>query len=213
MLFAFFQYFTWIISNILGRMFLHLRVFGLENIKDLGQGGVMFIANHHGNFDPFLIGAALPRSHYQRIKCFRYLTYYKYITRKWYGLFIWLSGAYSLRKKQGSIGKMLSRTIRLLKNNQDILSFPTAKKAKNFTAADARPGVGYLARKINPIFVPVYISGTYNIKVGEFFGRRRKVTIKFGRPFRVSEGDGPKKSDQEVAVKIMAKVCELRDKF
>lgn len=213
MLFAFFQYFTWVISNILGRVFLRMRVFGLENIKDLGQSGVVFVANHHGNFDPFLIGAALPRSHYQRIKCFRYLTYYKYITRKWYGLFIWLSGAYSLRKKQGSMGKMLARTINLLKDNQDILFFPTAKKAKSFTAADARPGVGYLAREINPFFVPVCIGGTYNIKVREFFRRQRKVVIKFGQPFRVSQEDRQEKSDQEIAVKIMARVCELRDKF
>ena len=213
MLFAFFQYFTWIISNILGRVFLRMRVFGLENIKDFGKSGVVFIANHHGNFDPFLIGAALPRSHYRRIKCFRYLTYYKYITRKWYGLFIWLSGAYSLRKGQVDLGKTLSRTISLLKNNQDILFFPTARKAEDFTAADARPGVGYLAKKIDPLFVPVYISGTYNIGVGEFFRRQRKVAIKFGRPFRVSQEGGQGESDQAIAAKIMARVCELKDKI
>ena len=201
MLFAFFQFFTWLLSNFIGRVFLNMRVKGVENLKSLKSGGVLFVSNHPGMFDPFFIGAALPRSHYRPIKCFRYLTYYKYITRKWYGLFIWLSGAYPVYKDQGNLEKSLGRTIKLLRDNQNILIFPTSKIQKDFVTSDARPGVAWLAKKINPRLVPVYISGMHS----------RKIIITFGPPFKVNETKGDSDDNREVAARIMEKVKELKN--
>ncbi|MCK5211795.1 1-acyl-sn-glycerol-3-phosphate acyltransferase [Candidatus Parcubacteria bacterium] len=200
MIFAFFQFFTWLISNFIGKVFLNLRVKGKENLKSLKSGGVLFVANHPGKFDPFFVGAALPRSHYRRIKCFRYLTYYKYIKCKWYGFFIWLSGAYPVYKDQGNFEKSLGRTTKLLRDNQNVLMFPTSKIQKDFVPSDARPGVAWLAKKINPRLVPVYVN------------RKdiRHVVITFGKPFVINEVKGGATDNREVAARIMKKVSELK---
>ena len=96
MLFAVFQIFTWIVFFTLGKLFLNLRTKGTENIYDLKSGGVLFVSNHLSYLDAFLIGASIPPSYYRRIKCFRYATYFKYVTRTLYGPLIWLSGAYPI---------------------------------------------------------------------------------------------------------------------
>ena len=88
MLFSFFHYITWMVSNIIGKLFLNLKASGKENLKNLDSGGALFVANHQGRFDPFLIGASIPFFYFSKIKCFRYQTYYKFITERWYGLFI-----------------------------------------------------------------------------------------------------------------------------
>ena len=201
MIFAFFQFFTWLLANFIGRVFLNMQVKGVENLKSLKKGGVLFVANHPGKFDPFFIGAALPRSHYKHIKCFRYLTYYKYITHRLYGPLIWLSGAYPVYKDQGNFEKSLGRTIKLLRDNQNVLMFPTSKVQEDFSPKDARPGVAWLAKKINPRLVPVYISGINN----------RQIIITFGKPFMVDDVKGGATDNREVAARIMEKVSDLKN--
>ncbi len=200
MIFAFFQFFTWLLFNFIGRVFLNMRVKGVENLNSLKSGGVLFVANHPGKFDPFFIGAALPRSHYRRIKCFRYLTYYKYITHRLYGPLIWLSGAYPVYKDQGDLEKSLGRTLKLLRDNQNVLIFPTSKIQKDFVPGDARPGVAWLAKKINPPLVPVYIDRMHG----------RQIIITFDQPFKVDEIKGDANDNREVAARIMERVSELK---
>jgi len=204
MLFAFFQFFTWLLSNFIGRVFLNLQVKGVENLKMLKSGGVLFVSNHPGMFDPFFIGAALPRSHYRRIKCFRYLTYYKYITRRLYGPLIWLSGAYPVYKDQGNFEKSLGRTLKLLRDNQNVLIFPTAKISKYFKAEEARPGVAYIVKEINPQIMPVFIKNTHKIKFKDLLFRTRHVEIIFGKPFykEISSSHDNKKIAKDIMIKV-----------
>ncbi len=165
------------------------------------------MANHQGKFDPFLIGAALPRSHYRQIKCFRYLTYYKYITHKWYGPLIWLSGAYPVYKKHKGLAEKLEKTISLLKDRQNILMFPTAKTSKYFKAEEARPGAAYIVKEINPQIMPVFIKNTYKIKFKDILFRTREVEIVFGKPFY--KETLPECDNRKIAKEIMEKVKEL----
>lgn len=204
MIFAFFQFFTWLLSNFIGRVFLNMRVKGRENLKSLKQGGVLFVSNHSGKFDPFFIGAALPRSHYRHIKCFRYLTYYKYITCKWYGPLIWLSGAYPVYKESKKLDEKLAKTISLLKDGQDVLIFPTAKINKYFKAEDARPGVAHIVKEINPQIVPVFIKNTHKIKFKDILFRTRNLEIVFGKPFykEISSGYDNKKIAKDIMIKV-----------
>ncbi|MBA3047557.1 1-acyl-sn-glycerol-3-phosphate acyltransferase [Candidatus Falkowbacteria bacterium] len=133
--FPFFHHITWVVSNIIGKLFLNLKVFGRENLKNLDSGGVIFVANHQGRFDPFLIGASIPFSYFSKIKCFRYQTYYKFIIERWYGLFIWLMGAYPVYPKSGPLEKVLAKTVKILKDNQSVLIFPEGKLNQYFDPA------------------------------------------------------------------------------
>ena len=209
MIFALFQTFTWIVFFTLGKLFLNLRAKGLENINALKGGGVLFVSNHLSYLDAFLIGASMPRSYYRRIKCFRYATYFKYVTRTLYGPLIWLSGAYPIYPKNGRLEQVLEKSVKYLKDNQDILFFPLGQRSIACNANDARPGVGYLAEETDCPIVPVNIKDTYKIKCIDFFRRKRKVTVTFGKSFHYREVAGENDESSVVAQKIMRRACEL----
>ncbi|MBU4102239.1 1-acyl-sn-glycerol-3-phosphate acyltransferase [Patescibacteria group bacterium] len=197
------------VSNIIGKLFLNLKASGKENLKNLDSGGALFVANHQGRFDPFLIGASIPFSYFSKIKCFRYQTYYKFITERWYGLFIWLMGAYPVYPGSGPLEKVLEKTVKILKDNQSVLIFPEGKLSQYFDPANAKPGIGYLAKNLNPLIVPVFIKNTHNIKFLEFILRKRRVRITFGQPFRWQDIALPEAEYGEIARRIMGRVGEV----
>lgn len=208
MLFNFFHFLGWILSNIIGKLFFHLEFKGQENIEKLAGGGVVFIANHHSKFDAFFIGAGIPRLYFKKIKSFRYLTYYAHVHLRLYGPFIWLTGAYAVRPAGGDYAKSLKRTVQFLNDNQSILMFPTGHREKEFNTGDARPGIAYLARTGNYQIVPVYIHDTYRISIPDLILRKRKVKVIFGKPFRyeIAKDNNDLKTE---ARKIMQKVESL----
>lgn len=210
MFFSFFHHITWVVSNVMGKLFLNLKVFGKENLKNLDSGGVLFVANHQGMCDPFLIGASIPFFYFFKIKCFRYQTYYKQITRRFYGFFIWLMGAYSVYPGSGSLEKVLAKTVKILKNNQSVLIFPEGKINKYFDPTNAKPGAGYLAKNLNPLIVPVFIKNNHNVKIKDLIFRTRKVSVTFGKPFHWQEIALPDTEYGEIAKKIMGRVGNLK---
>jgi 1-acyl-sn-glycerol-3-phosphate acyltransferase len=210
MIFSLFQQIAIVVTNLIGALFLNFEVRGRENLSKL-TGKALFIANHHGGIDPFLVSAAIPQSYYKKIKCLRYLTYYKFIRRRPYGIFIWLMGAYSIvpGKNKKNYGKILGKTIRLLKGDQSVLIFPTGKLEDKFNPESARPGVAYLARTIDPVLVPVYIKDTYKIRLKDLISRRRQVSVEFGKPFKykdISDGGLDMEDEAKLIMRIVDKI-------
>ena len=72
-------------------------------------------------------------------------------------------GAYSVYPKSGSLEKVLGKTVKILKNNQSVLMFPEGKINQYFDPENAKPGVGYLAKNLNPLIVPVFINSDYTL--------------------------------------------------
>jgi len=197
-----------LLTLLMGRLFLKMEVKGLENLKDVKPGGVLFISNHHSYIDPFLIGSSLPRSYLKRIRRIRFMTAERFINKRWYGFLISFVGAYPVYKTGGDYQKSLSTTIDLLRDNQDVLMFPNGKKDIKFDSENAKPGVAYLAKTFNPQIVPVYISDTYKITFSDFFLRRRKIIITFGK--KVNKDFMKNSSDYRLhAVKIARYVENL----
>ncbi len=159
-----FHFIGWIIFKIVGKLFFNLKVKGQENLRDL-KGGVIFIANYHSKIDPFIIGASIPISYFRRIKSFRYLSHYSNIFLKWYGLFLWLLGAYSVFPNKGDFNKSLNNTVKFLKDNQSILIFPTNNRNKYIDLEETRSGIAHLSKNLNPLIVPVFIKNTYRVKI------------------------------------------------
>jgi 1-acyl-sn-glycerol-3-phosphate acyltransferase len=211
MVFSFFQQLAIVITNLIGALFLNFEVRGVQNLDNV-KGKALFISNHHGAIDPFLVSAAIPWSYYKKIKCLRYLTYYKYIRRRPYGIFIWLMGAYSIvpGKNKNDYEKTLGKTLRLLKQDQSVLMFPTGKLEQNFDSKNARPGVAYLAKIVDPIIVPVYIEDTYKIRLKDLFLRNRRVSVEFGEPFRYREVGDSNLDLNKAAAAILMRVERLR---
>lgn len=209
--FSIFHFLGWILSNIVGRGFLHLNVKGLNNISKLKQDGVLFVANHCGPIDPFMIGGSLPVSFMLRARSLRYLTYYKFIYHRWYGFLLWLFGAYPVYKNNSDYKISLGKTVNMLRKGYDVLIFPTSRVREEFKTEYARPGVAWLAARFDPIIVPVFIKGTYKISVFSCLLRQRSVLVKFGKPLKTNEIVTSGANLKEQAKIIMEKVKELEE--
>lgn len=208
------QYVGRVITNFVGNFFLNAEIRGLENFEHLEKsGGNIFIANHSSLFDSFLVGGNLPWHHLRRINCYRFMTYYKYIWLRLYGFLLFLIGAYAVWPKKKELGEVLKRTIKLLENKSDVLIFPTGKLDKKFEESEARPGIAFLVKKLNPYIVPVYIKNTYRIRFKEFILRKRKVKIFFGKPFKYSEVGSEDDDLKVLAKKIAKKITDTKETY
>lgn len=206
------QLFTWSMSVFIGRFFLGMKVEGLEVLKDFSQGNIIFAANHNGAFDPFLIGSALPRKYYKRNKALRFMTHKDFYDGRWYKHYLKAVGAYPVYPGSGNIQETTQATVDLLKKGEDVIIFPTGKRLKDFEPKDAKQGISYIAKQVNSMIVPVYISDTYRIGIRDFLLHRRKVRVVFGRPVRFSVLYDRIKSDKECAVEIMREIKSLGEK-
>jgi len=185
MFFTISQLASWVIFDFLGRIFFNLKVYGYENLKKVKPGGVVFASNHEGAFDPLLIGGALPWSYLGKMRSFRFVTHFKFITRTWYGFFVWLSGGFAVYPGLKDIKVSTKRAVKILKNRHDVLIFPTGTRKHKFRPEDARQGVAYISKVSNATIIPVFITGIHKITFSDIFFSRRKAMIVFGRPFKL----------------------------
>ena len=199
----------WAICNFVGRRFLSLKVCGEENLKNIKTGNVVFVANHFGELDAFFIGASMPSSFLRKTKIFRQMTKAALMKKKWYGPLIWMMGAYPVSPALGDYEKALRKTCKILRDGQSVLIFPTGKIGERLDPRKARPGIAYLAKKLDPQLVPVYISGTHKLTPGNIWRKERKVAVSFGRPFFWREAADESDDPHTAAEKIMGRVKEL----
>lgn len=191
-------------------LFFRFQILGRDNLAKIRQGGIIFIANHHSRLDPFFIGSCLPWSLYWRIGQVLYMTYWKQMLRRPYGPFLWLYGSYPIFNANGDYKKSLAATIRRLREGKNIIMFPTAHMDRDFDPQNARPGVAFLARTLNPLFVPVRLSNIHDQNQNCHFFCRRKLKVVFGQPFQGLELGATGDSLSDLAKKIMAKVGEIQ---
>jgi len=75
-----------------------------------------------------------------------------------------------------------------------------------------RRGVGMLAVRSGCPVLPVHLSGSFHLFRNLF---RRRVTIRFGKPFRVADSPSPGVSVKEwyrrIGEETMARIKELQD--
>jgi len=211
-IFSFFQYLIYIGCQNVFYFLLNVKIIGIKNLTQIKRGGILIAANHHGAWDPFLIGSAVPRNHYKVMSCLRFFTYYKYIYFKLYGPLLWCSGAYSVHPHTGqSYAVTLKTTVDILKNNQSVVMFPTGKRELKFHPHSAKPGAGYLVKEHKPTIIPVAITNTHNISLKDLLYRRRNVSIIFGKPFQYDDFANEKDEYRDISIKILERVKELEE--
>ena len=199
------QLITVAIYRSIGKYLLNSEIVGQENFKYYKTHGVLFESSHHSALDPFLIGGCIPMKYYIRTRGFRYMTYYKYIWQKPYSLYIIWQGAYPVYPKKGELKDVLKSSISILKKDYNILMFPGGKKREENGQLEAKAGIAYLAKELNPQIVPVNISGTSKLKIRDFFRRNRKIRITFGKPFYYKDVYKEGMDLKELAIEIKKK--------
>lgn len=184
----FLQTAIWPITRPLFKFFLHLKIEGLENLKNLDPG-VVFVANHSSELDPVIVPASLPflskfmpmfytsrpRDFYQN-SGWRQIFYGGTIFKLW--------GAHSVISGHKDYGVSLSRHIYIVQHGHSVLIFPEGKTTTtgNVMIEEARGGVAFLSEKTELPIIPIFIENLWRISFSDFICRRRHVRVVFGKP-------------------------------
>ncbi len=185
------QKLIWIPSRLVFSFFGRLKIEGLENLRSI-KDPVIFACNHVSEADPFIVPTCLPflskfspifyatreRSFYQRNGWRKYL---------FGGWFINAWGGHTAQVGLKNYEKSLSKHINIINAGGNFCLFPEGGIGRTGKIENVKGGIAYLASRSNSQIVPVAISGASLMSMADFFGRRRKMTVRFGLPITQDE--------------------------
>lgn len=172
------------------RLFVTLRVTGLENLKDL-ESPVMFISNHQSYLDqPAILFSLPPRWRYATATAaweeFFFLNY-----RTWLGM-VWKRFTYEYGtlflnlfplSQTGGFRRSLAHMGKLADHRLNILLFPEGARSEDGQLLPFRQGIGVMVRELSVPVAPVRIMGMEKVMPrGAAWPRRGTVEVRFGKP-------------------------------
>ncbi len=179
-----------------------LRVKGVENVPR--QGPLIVASNHLNNADPPVIAATIRRrlTFMAKEEMFRWPLL---------GAMFHLFGAFPVRRFQADSGA-LRKAARLVRQGQALLMFPEGTRSRDGRLQKPHPGTGFLAVFTGADVLPVAITGTQKASwpwlfVKWFTGPR--VTITFGKPFRLPQRKPTEEAVREASDTIMRQIAAL----
>jgi 1-acyl-sn-glycerol-3-phosphate acyltransferase len=187
------QKIIWIPTNIILRFFGRLEIKGLENLKEI-KGNAILACNHGSELDPIIPPAALPFwSHFSPM-------FYTSRENKFYGGSGWRRhfyggnffkawGSYQVVVGLHDYEKSLANQIRIINDGGTMCYFPEGRTTPNGMIQPAKGGVAYLAYITKVPIVPVRLEGMFHLSVKDFFLRKRKLSITFGKPIYITSND------------------------
>lgn len=191
---------TRVLFGAFARIFLRLKVEGLEKLPQKGRGFIL-ASNHASSLDPFVLIAAIPRY-------LRWTVIYEYFDQ-W--CFKWM-----LRKMRFiRLGKSLPKeAFRALRQGEILGIFPEGRRSWDGNLGQGRPGMAALARRTGCPVVPLAIAGSYQAlpRIRKRL-RLRPITVRIGKPLFFSTAVGKKEDSQDLdeqnARQVMAAIREL----
>lgn len=216
----FFQSFLWWpITRPLFRIFLRLKIEGLENVNNLPKGAI-FAMNHVNELDAIILPTslnqfsrhmpmyfvAMPKDGYKHFG-FKSALYGGYLFRK--------CGAYPVVHGLKNYEASLADHIALLRKGKSVCIFPEGRRSEDGKLHSARGGVVALSKATGRPIVPVAVSGYFGLTFKEFILRKRSVVIRFGRAIQPAElflGYDSKSADMFKAIadeRVMGRIAEM----
>ena len=191
---------TWILP--LGRIFMSLKVEGLENLEGI-SGPVIFAANHQSHFDtPAIMTALPPRWRYRLapamakefFKAHFYPDQFTWSARlpnsaNYYLASLFFS-AFPLPQREAGTRQTLRYIGNLLGEGFSVLIFPEGKRTDAGEIKPFQAGVGMIASKLDVPVVPVRLDGLDRILHHSWkLPRRGRARVAFGRPMSLTGSD------------------------
>jgi long-chain acyl-CoA synthetase len=207
---------TWILP--LGRVFLQLRVEGLEHLTAL-QGPVIFAANHQSHMDVPAILIALPsRWRYRVAPAMSREFFSAHFHRRSVSWTSWLTNslnyfgssmffnAFPLAQSGAGTRQTLRYIGELAADGYSVLIFPEGLRKDEGALGPFRPGVGMIASRVELPVVPVRLQGLDKVLHKTMrWPKRGPVSVAFGAPLML-EGD----DYAALAARVEAAVKNLR---
>lgn len=196
--------------EFLGWIFYDLKFDGLENIRDADLP-IIYVCNHKSWIDHFIIIAGSLRR--PGIVPIHLLVSDKVWNTPIIGDVTWLLGAYPANKGKG-IEVSLAPLKKDLARGECVGIYPEGGCVRDKDVfGEPRVGASYLAYTTSRDVLPMAIKGLEELTFASLSFGRRKITLKFGRPFRINAetlGPGSREEIVERGRKyIMAKIIGL----
>ncbi len=191
---------TWILP--LGRVFAHLRVEGLEHLKNL-EGPVLFASNHQSHMDVPVILMALPGRWRARVTTAMLKEFFKahfmpaeFTWRQWftnslnYYLACLYFNAFPIPQREAGARQTLKYIGELTGGGWSVLIFPEGVRSVTGVIKPFRGGIGMMASRLELPVVPVRLDGVDRIlPLGSQLIRPGRVRVAFGAPLRLRGDD------------------------
>lgn len=183
------------IVKIIAVVFFRIRTVGADNVPLTGP--LIVAANHISNFDPPLLGVALPRP-------ISYMAKKELFAMPVLGSLISWLGSFPVDRKAGGTAAIRA-SLRMLKEGRCIGIFPEGGRNVRGTNEE-KAGAAFLAAASGAPVVPAAIVGTRRLRPF------RRVTVAFGEPLRITRNRQSDADDLEKgAAQIMQRIRALEE--
>ena len=162
------------------RLYFHLNAVGVEQIP--ATGAAVLVPNHSSFLDPPLLSAVVPR-----------VIYYLMLHHHFYHpRFHWLFKRLPCipMKRAGTSMSAMKTCLDVLEHGQTLCVFPEGGISEEHKRKGFRHGAVVMAMKARAPIIPTALRGVSEaLPLGCRFPRPRPITIAFGAPIFVPEGD------------------------
>lgn len=200
-----YAFMRWLMRALTRTLLIGLfKVSGLENVPRTGP--VIICPNHSATLDPPIVPAFVPRGDTWSMAKSEYFDkggFVKWIFRRYHAFPV---------VRHSADRTALRIAFDILKSGQTLIIYPEGTRVESGVLAEPEPGAGFVAQRAACPVVPVGLTGTREcLPKGARWPRRTRVSITFGKPFRVlaKRLDGAKVTRQEAAEAIMVEIAEL----
>ena len=200
-----YAFMRWLMRAITRTFLIGLfKVSGLENVPRAGP--VIICPNHSATLDPPMVPAFAPRGDTWSMAKSEYFDkggFVEWIFRRYHAFPV---------VRHTADRTALRTAFDSLKSGHALIIYPEGTRVESGVLAEPEPGAGFIAQRAACPVVPVGLTGTREcLPKGAHWPRRTRVSITFGKPFRVLSNrlDGAKVSRQEAAEAIMVEIAEL----
>lgn len=169
--------FTMLFTKIWG-----LKIYGRERVPM--TGGAIVVANHRSNWDPLIVGVALPRMVYFMAKEELFRNYFL-------GMICRILGAFPLQR--GKVDKVAMRTAFGILQRGDLLGiFPEGTRIRRPGLGRFHSGAASLALRLGMPLIPIALIGT------DRMGKGGLPIAVIGEPITVEKGKPTPERVEEV---------------
>ena len=185
-----FQHSSWGPLRFLMKIFCSLEIKGSENVENV-KGNMIIASNHISELDPMLIVSCLPFFS-KHIPLYFVSLLKKEYPNGWRKLlyggdFFRLMGAYPAYLGLKNYRESLKHHLKLISEGKNIVIFPMGKMHFEDGTGKAKGGAIFLAKENNLPIIPVSIRGIERLTFTDVLLRKRKLTVKFGKPIKLED--------------------------
>lgn len=184
------------LSFLILKIFFRLEVEGRENLPE--KGGFILAGNHISYLDPVVIGVAVPRK-------LNYLAKRELFRNPACSRFFSALHIFPIKRDSADISA-LKEALRRVRNGEGLVLFPEGSRRADSSPAEAEPGVGFLAAKLDVPVIPAFVKGTERaLPRGAKFLRPARISVCFGKQIFIER----RLPYRDIARQIMANIRHI----